>query len=268
MGSRRHILLAGLFMAAAVFLSCPGVAAQNVTQKSSRKALRSKCQVISSSKHDVSSYTQGLFFYGGKLYESAGQYGESSMRIVDPATGKVLKRKNFDRNFFIEGSCIVDGRLYVLSWREGICFILNPDTLDELGRISYRGEGWGLTTDGKSLIMSDGSSHISFRNPKSFHIEREITVRLDGKELPYLNELEYIGGEIWANVYGTDYIVIINPSDGNVREIIDCRGILSPSLRKPSTDVLNGIALDPATGNIHITGKYWPKMFRIKAVQK
>ncbi len=119
-----------------------------------------------------------------------------------------------------------------------------------------------------SLIMSDGSSTIRFRNPKSFRSEREITVRMDGREIRHLNELEYIGGEIWANVYGTDYIVIIDPASGNVRELVDCSGILSPSLRKPSTDVLNGIALDPATGDIYITGKYWPKLFRVKPASK
>ena len=220
--------------------------------------------MISSSVHDVSSYTQGLFFYGDKLYESAGLYGSSSVRTVDPATGKVLKRKNFNRKYFIEGSCIVGNKLYVLTWREGVCFILDPETLAELGQFRYRGEGWGLTTDGKSLIMSDGTSTIYFRNPKTFHIEKQISVTLDGSELKYINELEYIDGEIWANIYGTDYIARIDPGDGHITEIIDCRGILSPSLRKPSTDVLNGIAADPSNGNIYITGKLWPRIFRIK----
>jgi len=249
------MLLAGLFVMAAFLLSAPECSAQ--------KTVREKCKVLSSTKHDISSYTQGLFFHNGKLYESAGQYGESSMRIVDLATGKVLKRKNFDRRYFIEGSCILDGKLFVLTWREGVCFVLNPDTFAELGQIRYRGEGWGLTTDGKSLIMSDGTSHIRFRNPKTFQIEKEITVKMDGQELAYLNELEYIGGEIWANVYGSDYIATINPSTGKVNRLIDCRGILPSSLRKPSTDVLNGIALDQATGKIYLTGKLWPKMFSI-----
>jgi len=255
MKSSRHILLAGLCIAA---LLMP------VGKCCAQKARRTTCKVLSSTKHDISAYTQGLFFYDGKLYESAGQYGESSIRIVDLATGKVLKRKNFNRQYFIEGSCVVNRKLYVLTWCEGTCFVLDPATFAELGQFRYRGEGWGLTTDGKSLIMSDGSSKIFFRNPKTFQVERQITVKLDGKEMPYLNELEYIGGEIWANIYGSDYIARINPKDGRITELIDCRGILAPNLRKPSTDVLNGIACDPATGYIYITGKLWPKMFRIK----
>lgn len=253
---RRHIFRLGLLMTAVLVLCCPDCQAQ--------KTGRIKCKVLSHTKHDASSYTQGLFFYNGKLYESAGQYGESSMRIVDLESGKVLKRKTFPRQYFIEGSCVADGKLFVLSWREGTCFVMDPESLTELGQFRYRGEGWGLTTDGKSLIMSDGTYKIYFRNPRNFQVEREIAVKLDGRELGYLNELEYIDGEIWANVYGSDYIVIIDSASGRVKTLMDCRGILANELRKPSTDVLNGIAHDPSTGHIYITGKYWPKLFRIR----
>lgn len=213
--------------------------------------------------HDSGSYTQGLYFYKGGLYESAGQYGESSMRQVDLKSGKVLKRYNFERRYFAEGSCVVGGRLYILSWRERTCFVCNPETFERIGTFRYNTEGWGLTTDGKSLIMSDGSDHITFRDPKSFAVTKDIRVTIDGRRLDYLNELEWIDGKIWANVYGTDVIVIIDPTSGIVTGTIDCSGIYPEKTRKPSCDVFNGIAYNPADGKIYVTGKYWPKMYRI-----
>ncbi len=213
--------------------------------------------------HDTHSYTQGLFFHKGQFYESAGQYGESSMRKVDLKTGKVLKRQNFERRYFAEGSCILNNRLYVLTWQEKTCFVYKPDTFEKIGSFRYNTEGWGLTTDGKQLIMSDGSDRIFFRDPKNFAVKKEIKVTVNGRPLEYLNELEYIKGEIWANVYGSDYIVIINPDNGVVRAIIDCTDLLPRQLRKPSTDVLNGIAYNPANDGIYITGKNWPKLYRI-----
>ncbi|MBR3064194.1 MAG: glutaminyl-peptide cyclotransferase [Bacteroidales bacterium] len=218
--------------------------------------------------HDVASYTQGLFFYDGQLYESAGQYGESSFRKVDPATGRVLKRLNFEGRYFAEGSCVLNEKLYVLTWQEKECFVYDMKTWNKLGTLRYLGEGWGLTTDGKSLIMSDGTSTITFRNPDNFAVERSITVTLRGQNVLYLNELEYIKGEIWANVYGTDQIVRIDPATGVVRAVVNLRGILPAQLRKPRTDVLNGIAFDPRTGSVYVTGKYWPKLYRITLVEK
>lgn len=213
--------------------------------------------------HDVSSYTQGLFFHNGELYESSGQYGESSLRKVDLKSGAVLKRENFARRYFIEGSCVLDGRVYILTWQEQTCFVYDINSWKQLGTLPYTTEGWGLTTDGKSLIMSDGTSKITFRDPMTFQVQREITVNLRGKNVLYLNELEYIKGEIWANVYGSDLILRINPKDGKVTSVINCSGLLPMSLRKPSTDVLNGIAYNEKNGHIYLTGKYWPKMYRI-----
>ena len=208
--------------------------------------------------HDVASYTQGLFFHDGELYESAGQYGESSFRKVDLRSGRVLKRLNFEGRYFAEGSCVLGDKLYVLTWQEKECFVYDIKTWNRIGTLRYLGEGWGLTTDGKSLIMSDGTSTITFRNPDTFVTERSITVTLRGQNVLYLNELEYIKGEIWANVYGTDQIVRIDPATG----------ILPQSLRKPRTDVLNGIAFDPRSGGIYVTGKNWPKLYRITLVEK
>lgn len=245
-------------------LCCFATAFSQERKGAEARAARTRLKALETRTHDAGSYTQGLFFHDGKLYESAGQYGESSLRIVDPSSGRVLKRKNFARRYFLEGSCVLDGVLYVLSWREGTAFALDAETLAELGTFRYRGEGWGLTTDGKSLIMSDGSSTLKWISPGTFQTEKEIAVTLDGKPLRMLNELEYIDGFIWANVYGSDAIARIDPADGRVKELFDCRGLLAPNLRKPSTDVLNGIAFDPATGGVWLTGKYWPRMFRVK----
>ena len=220
-------------------------------------------KVEESVPHDVASYTQGLFFEDGVLYEAAGQYGESSLREVDLRTGKVLRRLNFDGHYFVEGACALRGRLYVLTWQEHECLVFDLASWDKLGTLRYTGEGWGLTTDGKSLIMSDGTSTITYRDPDTFAPERTLTVTLRGQKVLYLNELEYIKGEIWANVYGTDAIVIIDPASGVVTATVDCSGLLPSSLRKPSTDVFNGIAYNPANGGIYVTGKYWPRLYRI-----
>ena len=163
---------------------------------------------------------------------------------------------------------MLGNRLYVLTWREGECFVYDIRTMQRLGTCRYTGEGWGLTTDGKSLIMSDGTSTITFRNPENFAVQRSITVTLRDKKVANLNELEYIKGEIWANVYGSDLIVRIDPATGAVRSVVNCNGLLPAAQRRPRTDVLNGIALDPASGDIWVTGKYWPKMYRIKLVEK
>lgn len=250
-----------IYLATVLFLMWSGtVCAQS-------RAGRIKCRVAAEYRHDAGSYTQGLFFHDGKLYESAGQYGESSMRIVDQATGKVLVRRNFDRQYFIEGSCVCKGRLYILTWQEQTCFVCDPANLSEIGKLRYGGEGWGLTTDGDNLIMSDGSATITFRDPANLAVRRSIKVTLDGKDLVMLNELEYIDGEIWANVYMTDFIVRINPDDGVVKAVIDCRDILPRELRKPSTDVLNGIAYNPKDKSIYVTGKLWPRLYRIETIK-
>jgi len=218
--------------------------------------------------HDEASYTQGLFFHDGVLYESAGQYGESSFRQVDLSSGRVLRRLGFEGRYFVEGSCVLGDKLYILTWQEKECFVYDIRSWEKLGSFRYLGEGWGLTTDGKSLIMSDGTSTITYRNPETFAPERTVTVTLRGQKVLYLNELEYIKGEIWANVYGTDQIVRIDPATGKVRSVVNLRNILPVQLRRARTDVLNGIACDSRTGAIYVTGKYWPKMYRITLVEK
>ena len=226
-----------------------------------------KVEIIKEYPHDTGAYTQGLFFDGGRFYESTGQFGESSFREVELATGKVLSKMNFQQKYFGEGSVMLNGNLYILTWLNKVAFVYDAKTLEYKQTYSYPREGWGLTTDGKSLIASDGSSRLYFLTPE-LKQERYVDVKMDGRPVRNLNELEYIDGKVWANVYMTDLIVIINPADGTVEASIDCTGLLPRKLREPRTDVLNGIAQDPATGKIYLTGKYWPRLYEIKLIPK
>ncbi len=224
-------------------------------------------QVVASYPHDESSYTQGLFFHGGAMYESTGQYGESTMRKVDPMTGKALQRLDFDRKYFVEGSVVLDGKLYILTWTNKLVFVYDAETWTYEKTLGYPREGWGLTTDGKQLIASDGSSRLFFLD-KDLKVQRTVTVRLEDRPIRYLNELEYIDGKIWANVYMSDVILIINPSDGKVEATVDCTGLLPRQYRDARTDVLNGIAYNPDDGKIYLTGKYWKRLFEITLTDK
>ena len=226
-----------------------------------------KLNVVAEYPHDVTSYTQGLFFNDGQMYESTGQFGESTFRKVDLQTGKPLRRLDFSDEYFVEGSVMFEGSLYILTWTNRKAFIYDAETLEYKSTWSYPREGWGITTDGKRLIASDGSANLYFMD-KNFAVEKKLTVKLDGRPVRFLNELEYIDGKIWANVYTTDTIVIINPKDGKVEGVIDCTGLLPKKLYKPSTDVLNGIAYDKASGKIYLTGKNWPKLYEIRLVEK
>ncbi len=225
-----------------------------------------RAHVLEEYPHMTDAYTQGLFFHDGVLYETTGQWGESSLRTVDVASGEPLSRQNFSRKYFVEGSAILDSTLYILTWTNKMVFLYDAATLEYRSTIAYNREGWGLTTDGHQLIASDGSASLFFLD-RELKLIRRLPVRLNGKPVRFLNELEWIDGKIWANVYTTDKIVIINPEDGNVEATVDCSGILPAQLRGPDTDVLNGIAVD-AEGNIFITGKYWPRMYRIELIKK
>ena len=183
------------------------------------------------------------------------------------ATGKPLYRLDFDEKYFIEGSVIFGDNLYVLTWDTNMAFVYDAKTFSYKYAYNYPREGWGITTDGNSLITSDGSSFLYFMDA-DMKLEKKIQVTVDSKPLRWLNELEYIDGKIWANVYTYDEIVIIDPSNGKVEGVIDCTGLLPDELRTYDTDVLNGIAYNPEDGKIYLTGKNWPKLYEVKLVEK
>ena len=224
-----------------------------------------RLNVVAEYPHDVEAYTQGLFFHDGVMYESTGQYGESSIRTVDLNTGRPIKKKNLDKQYFVEGSVVYGGDLYVLTWMEKTVFVYDSKTLQLKSQKSYPREGWGLTTDGEYLIASDGSSNIYFLD-KDLQLKRYVQAKLGNRPIKFLNELEYIDGKIWANVYTSDEIVIINPQTGYVEGLIDCKDLLPQDLRTYDTDVLNGIACNPQDGKIYLTGKNWPKLYEIRLV--
>ena len=230
----------------------------------SAKVERYKIEVVKAYPHDTGSYTQGLFWHDGSLYESTGLNGKSTFRKVDLQSGQALTKLPFNKKYFVEGSVILGDKLYILTWTNKVVFIYDANTLEYRSTYSYPREGWGLTTDGKSLISSDGSSRIYFLTPE-LKFERSINVTLNGRAVRYLNELEWIDGRIWANVYTTDTIVIINPDTGIAEATVDCEGLLPERLRTYDTDVLNGIAVD-SEGRIFLTGKNWPELYEVKLV--
>lgn len=223
-------------------------------------------EVVAKYPHDTQSYTQGLFFQDGQMYESTGIKGKSTFRKIELETGNSLKRLDFDSKYFLEGSVMFKDNLYILTWETKVAFVYDAETLGYKSTWKYPREGWGLTTDGKQLIASDGSSTLYFMD-ENFALQRRVIVKYEDRPVRWLNELEYINGKIWANVYMTDDIVIINPKDGRVEGIIDCRGLLPKQLRTPETDVLNGIAYNPEDGKIYITGKNWPELYEIRLVE-
>ena len=226
-----------------------------------------RLEVVAEYPHDTESYTQGLFFHNGRMYESTGLNGKSTFREVDIESGEALKKLDFSKKYFVEGSVVFKDKLYILTWDSKVVFLYDPETLEYQSTWSYPREGWGITTDGKQLIASDGSSTLFFMN-ENLALQRRLVVKLEDRPIRWLNELEYIDGKIWANVYTADEIIIINPKDGKVVGIVDCRGLLPKSLYTSQTDVLNGIAYDPDSKKIYLTGKNWPKLYEVKLVEK
>lgn len=226
-----------------------------------------RLEVVAEYPHDTESYTQGLFFHKGRMYESTGLNGKSTFREVDVKSGEAVRKLDFSKKYFLEGSVIFDDKLYILTWDSRVAFVYDPETLEYKSTWSYPREGWGITTDGKHLIASDGSATLFFMD-ENLALQKRLVVKFQDRPVRWLNELEYIDGKIWANVYTTDEIIIINPKDGRVEGIVDCRGLLPKSLYTSETDVLNGIAYDPQTGKIYLTGKNWPKLYEIRLVEK
>lgn len=225
-------------------------------------------EVVSVWPHDRGAFTQGLVYWQGKLLESTGLNGESSLREDDLMSGEVLRKRTVAPQYFAEGLALLGGKLFQLTWQEKKAFVYDLNTFEPTGEFNYDGEGWGLTTDGQSLIMSDGTSQIRFRDPATFAVQRTINVIARGHPVNRLNELEYIKGEVYANIWGTDYMVGIDPATGAVVGAIDFTGLLPREDRHPDTDVLNGIAYDPDHDRLFVTGKRWPKIFEVKLVRK
>lgn len=233
-----------------------------------RSITQYRFEVVRSFPHDPQAFTQGLFFENGALYESTGLNGRSSLRKVDLASGNVLMKVNVGQQYFAEGMTMFRGKVFQLTWKAGKGFIYDPATFEKTGEFAYTGEGWGLTHDDNSLIMSDGSSTLRFINPDNFTVEQTIKVTANGQPVERLNELEYVEGEIFANIWETDKIARIDPHSGKVVSSIDLTGLLPESDRTPETDVLNGIAYDAATERLFLTGKLWPKVFEVKLLEK
>jgi len=221
-------------------------------------------QVVNIWPHDPGAFTQGLAFLDGKLIESTGQEGRSSLRSVELETGKVLKKVEVPLPFFAEGLALLNNKIYQLTWQHQLGFIYDAQTLQKTGEFTYSGEGWGLTTDGRSLVLSDGSNRLRFIDPDSFRVIKTIAV-LDGKTpINELNELEYVNGEIYANVWHDDRIAVIDPQTGLVTAWIDLRGLLQPGDVQDREAVLNGIAYDQKSNRLFVTGKLWPRLFEIR----
>jgi glutaminyl-peptide cyclotransferase len=218
--------------------------------------------------HDPLAYTQGLQWFQNRLFEGTGQIGKSSIREVELLTGKVLRKRDLPPPHFGEGIVILGDNLYQLTWQTQKAFVYDWRTFAPKKEFTYEGEGWGLTTDGTSLIMSDGKSVIRFRDPATFAEQRAISVTDNGTPVNNLNELEWVKGEIWANIWQSDQIARINPSNGHVVGWIDLAGILPPMERTGDEEVLNGIAYDAVEDRIFVTGKNWPKLFEIKLKQR
>jgi glutaminyl-peptide cyclotransferase len=223
-------------------------------------------RVVHTYPHDPQAYTQGLLYEDGYLYESTGLNGRSNLRMVDLETGRVLQRATVPPNYFAEGLAPWGSTLIQLTWQSHIAFVYDRFSFRLLHTFNYTGEGWGLTQDGKNLILSDGTATLRFFDPGTFREVRHIAVKDHGTEVTQLNELEYVHGEIYANVWHTDRIARISPASGKILGWIDLTGLLAPGQVTDPEAVLNGIAYDAAHDRLFVTGKLWPKLFEIEIV--
>jgi glutamine cyclotransferase len=225
-------------------------------------------KLINAYPHDRTAYTQGLAFENGFIYEGTGLYGKSSLRKADLKTGKVLQRHAHPIRYFGEGITVLNDKIFQVTWRSRVAFVYDRDSFRLLNKFSYDGQGWGITHNGSSLIMSDGTATLRFLDPQTFREISRIEVTDGNRPVTGLNELEYVRGEVYANVWKTDQIVRITADTGRVVGWIDLHGLLDAKHRDQPVDVLNGIAYDPEQDRLFVTGKLWPKLFEIKLVPK
>jgi glutamine cyclotransferase len=240
----------------------------NIVLKSAVKPAEYTYKVLNVFPHDTTSYTQGLEYHNGRFLESTGEYGQSTLRWVDPQSGKALQKVELDKKYFAEGSALVNGKIIMLTWKEDLGFIYDAKSLTLQGTFPYQNsrEGWGLTYDGKRLMKSDGTNRIWFLNTVDYKEESYIDVYDNVGQVDQLNELEYIDGKIYANIYTTDKIAVIDPKSGAVERYLNLAGLLPERDKFNNTDVLNGIAWDAAGKRLFVTGKKWDKLFHIEPV--
>ena len=224
-------------------------------------------KVIKTYPHNRDAFTQGLVYDNGLFFEGTGQQTGSSLREVELSTGKVIRQHNLDQSLFGEGITLYGDRIYQVTWENKVGFVYDKSTFSLIKKIYYGTQGWGLTTINDRIVMSDGTNVLYFFEPESFTVVSRIEVYDNKKKIDSLNELEYINGEIWANIWMSDLIARIDPQSGKVNGYIDLKGILPESERQADTDVLNGIAYDKEGGRIFVTGKKWPKLYEIKVIQ-
>ncbi|MBS1800263.1 MAG: glutaminyl-peptide cyclotransferase [Acidobacteria bacterium] len=222
------------------------------------------CKVVAKLPHSTENYTEGFFYRDGHFYEGTGREGHSSLIITEPATGKVLQRHDLPSTYFGEGIVDWHDNLLEWTWQSHTGFILDRVSLRIIGQFHYDGEGWGMTRTATELITSDGSAILRFRNPDTFDKTRQIVVRDGDRPVQQLNELEFVDGEIYANIWHSDRIARISPKDGRVLGWIDCTGLLDASQKIDAESVLNGIAYDAQHHRLFVTGKQWPNIFEIR----
>jgi glutamine cyclotransferase len=225
-------------------------------------------EVVNAFPHDAQAFTQGLVFHDGALLESTGLERHSTLRRVELQTGKVLQKVDVPPYFFAEGMTLFGGKIYQLTWKGEKGFVYDPQTFQKTGEFAYEGEGWGLTHDADSLILSDGSDRLRFIDPNTYQVRRTISVRDGSRPVFELNELEYVKGEIYANVWHENRVARIDPQTGAVKGWIDLSGLLKPGEVSDEEAVLNGIAYDEVGDRLFVTGKLWPKLFEIRLKQK
>lgn len=257
--------LSVLVLAAGASWLAPGGAPELVAQKA---APVDTFRVVNAYPHDATAYTQGLIYHQGFLFESTGLNGQSTLRKVRLETGEVVQRHRLDTAYFAEGLAEWNGQLVQLTWRSNIAFVYDLATFAPRRTFGYTGEGWGLTRDRERFILSDGSESLRFLHPDTFREVRRVTVTDGGVPVRDLNELEYVRGEVFANVWHTDRVARISPESGRVVGWIDLRGLMSTAYRLDPEAVLNGIAYDAASNRLFVTGKLWPRLFEIEVVPR
>ncbi len=221
-------------------------------------------EIIHTYPHDRTAFTQGLIYLKGIFLESTGLHGSSSLRKVDPSTGRVLQLTRVPAQYFAEGMTVLGDKIYQLTWKDQKGFIYDLERFEKTGEFTYTGEGWGLTTDGTSLILSDGTHVLRFLDSATFKVTRTVSVFQNGQPLRHLNELELVRGELLANIWQTNTVARIDPATGRLLGLIDFTGLLSPTDYAANTDVLNGIAYDATSDRLFVTGKNWPKLFEVR----